>query len=215
MKYYAVRAGRAPGIYESWTECKEQTAGYPGAIFKSFTELEAAENYMQAGAVLRTPIKKDLPAAYIDGSFSKTAGRYSWGGYIDNAGHITIIQGTGSNPDYLPERNIAGELMGALQVMFKATQMGLKEINLYYDYAGIENWPAGSWRAKTPLTRYYAETVDLVSYDLQVNFIKVKGHTGIEGNEIADYLAKEAAGAHLLKRQEKALQDFRAKAYSL
>ena len=59
MKYYAVRAGRAPGIYESWTDCKEQTAGYPGAIFKSFTDREAAEQYMQAARVLRTPIKEN------------------------------------------------------------------------------------------------------------------------------------------------------------
>lgn len=215
MKYYAVRAGRAPGIYGSWTECKEQTAGYPGAIFKSFTDREAAEQYMQAARVLRTPIKKDLPAAYIDGSFNKAAGRYSWGGYIDNAGQITIIQGTGSNPEYLPERNIAGEVIGALQVMFKAQQMGLKEINLFFDYAGIENWPAGSWRAKTPLTEYYRQTVDLISDDIKVNYVKVKGHTGIEGNEIADYLAKEAAGAQLRKKDIKTLQEFRAKAYSL
>lgn len=41
-KYYVVWVGNAPGIYDSWEECKLQTANYPGAIFKSFDNLEAA-----------------------------------------------------------------------------------------------------------------------------------------------------------------------------
>ncbi|KAL0484187.1 ATP-dependent DNA helicase PIF1 [Acrasis kona] len=43
-KYYAVKAGRRPGIYYSWEECQAQVSGFPNAIFKSFeTEAEASE----------------------------------------------------------------------------------------------------------------------------------------------------------------------------
>lgn len=31
QKYYAVRAGVKPGVYLTWAECQEQTAGYRGA----------------------------------------------------------------------------------------------------------------------------------------------------------------------------------------
>jgi ribonuclease HI len=41
-KYYVVWEGYAPGIYDSWEECQQQTHGYPGAKFKSFSSLEAA-----------------------------------------------------------------------------------------------------------------------------------------------------------------------------
>ncbi|MBR6849825.1 MAG: RNase H1/viroplasmin domain-containing protein, partial [Lachnospiraceae bacterium] len=42
-KYYAVKVGLAPGIYQSWAECEAQVKGYPGALFKSFaSEAEAA-----------------------------------------------------------------------------------------------------------------------------------------------------------------------------
>lgn len=41
-KYYVVWVGNAPGIYDSWEECKLQTANYPGARFKSYDTLEAA-----------------------------------------------------------------------------------------------------------------------------------------------------------------------------
>ena len=33
-KYYAVRAGRTPGVYSTWTECQHQTAGFRGASCK-------------------------------------------------------------------------------------------------------------------------------------------------------------------------------------
>lgn len=35
-KFYAVRVGRVPGIYESWEECKINTHGFSGSVFKSF-----------------------------------------------------------------------------------------------------------------------------------------------------------------------------------
>ena len=47
---------------------------------------------------------------------------------------------------------------------------------------------------------------------LKVNFIHVDGHTGIEGNEIADLLAKEAAGVQLRKKDTAALEEFRDRA---
>ncbi|KAI8630867.1 hypothetical protein F5Y19DRAFT_37741 [Xylariaceae sp. FL1651] len=31
QKYYAVRSGNKPGVYLTWAECQEQTAGFRGA----------------------------------------------------------------------------------------------------------------------------------------------------------------------------------------
>jgi ribonuclease HI len=46
-KYYAVRIGREPGIYETWEECQAQTKGFPKAQFKSFELRSQAEDFMQ------------------------------------------------------------------------------------------------------------------------------------------------------------------------
>ena len=41
-KFYVVWNGGAPGIYDSWEECKLQINGYPNAKYKSFKTQEAA-----------------------------------------------------------------------------------------------------------------------------------------------------------------------------
>lgn len=41
-KFYVVWVGYAPGIYESWGECRAQVANYPGARYKSYDSVEEA-----------------------------------------------------------------------------------------------------------------------------------------------------------------------------
>ena len=47
VKYYAVRNGRVPGIYETWPECEAQVKGYPGAVYKSFKLRAEAEAFLE------------------------------------------------------------------------------------------------------------------------------------------------------------------------
>uniref|UniRef100_A0A6S8B204 Ribonuclease H n=1 Tax=Aplanochytrium stocchinoi TaxID=215587 RepID=A0A6S8B204_9STRA len=46
-KYYAVRKGRKPGIYLTWTECETQVKGFRGAQFKSFKTESDAHQYIR------------------------------------------------------------------------------------------------------------------------------------------------------------------------
>lgn len=207
MKFYAVKAGRVPGIYETWAECKEQIYQYSGAVFKGFETKEEAAAFLDDDN--REEINESLPYAYVDGSYKRDPARYGYGGYIVNGNQRHIIQGTGNSAAFLPDRNIAGEAVGALRILHEAIRLRIRELNLYFDYAGLEQWARGSWKAKTALSIYYRDMVDLLSDDIKVNFIHVKGHTGIEGNEIADYLAKEAVGAKLRKKDIAALEAFR------
>lgn len=47
LSFYAVRRGRQPGVYLSWDDCKAQTAGYSGAVYKKFKTLGEAQAFMQ------------------------------------------------------------------------------------------------------------------------------------------------------------------------
>lgn len=45
-KFYAVRIGKEPGIYHSWSECLDQVRGFPKAMFKSFATLCDAQKFV-------------------------------------------------------------------------------------------------------------------------------------------------------------------------
>lgn len=209
MKLYAVKEGRNPGIYETWEECKEQVHNYSGAVFKSFESKEEAERYLSTNQPQE--INDALPYAYIDGSYSKKNSCYGWGGYISSCGEIHIIQGKGNASDYLKYRNITGEVKGTLEVITMAISLGISEINLYFDYAGIEQWANQNWTCKNALSQFYQRYYLQMCSQVKINFCHVKGHTGVEGNEIADLLAKEAVGADLRKKDISLLQEFRKK----
>lgn len=46
-KFYAIRKGRKPGIYTSWSAAQPQVNGYSGAEYKSFTTRTAAQKFLQ------------------------------------------------------------------------------------------------------------------------------------------------------------------------
>lgn len=57
QKFYAVRAGIRPGIYHTWADCEKQTNGVPGAVFKSFSTQEDADNFLGGKISVRHPTK--------------------------------------------------------------------------------------------------------------------------------------------------------------
>ena len=53
-KFYAVAAGRKPGIYLTWPECERQVKGFSSARFKSFKTREEASAFVSGAAGTQT-----------------------------------------------------------------------------------------------------------------------------------------------------------------
>lgn len=207
-KVYAVRKGKKPGIYHSWNECKVMVDGYPGAIYKSFQTFEEAKAFLgDAGAAEKEADKavhegtsqngqEVLPAVYafVDGSFNSAMKRYGYGGFLVHDGEREILQGCGEDAEMASMRNVAGEVLGSMAAIRRAIELSLPELTIYYDYMGIEMWATGAWKRNKQGTIAYYDFIQSVNDKISLHFVKVKGHSGVEGNEEADRLARLAAG---------------------
>ncbi|MDO4166897.1 MAG: ribonuclease H family protein [Eubacteriales bacterium] len=219
-KYYAVKQGRTPGVYQTWAECKAQVDGYSGAVYKSFPTFPEALAFVtgvaQSGAVQgdggtqendrraepsRTVIaaesatrETDALIAYVDGSYHSVTKEFSYGVVILQGGKEYCFQEKLSDPSLAGMRNVAGEIKGAEAAMRYAVEHGHSKITIYHDYEGIARWCTGDWKANKPGTQAYKAYFDSICDQVQVSFIKVKGHSGDKYNDMADHLAKQALG---------------------
>ena len=212
-KFYAVRVGKVPGIYQTWGQAEEQVKGFSGAEYKAFSTLEEAERYISLkpddfiieedgidniNKEIQTVIdnlESGQVIAFVDGSYSPDADgkeKYGFGAVlITRESEVNLFRAY-VNIDYMDSRNVAGEIEGARQSILWAIENGKKEIIIYYDYEGIEKWATKEWRSNKKLTKEYSKFYDEKSKLIKVKFKHTKAHSGIVYNERADELAKRS-----------------------
>lgn len=200
-KTYAVRKGRKTGLFNTWPECQKQVIGFSGAEYKSFKTLQEAKDYMEG--LVEEEVRPDfltddsnpseqVIVAYVDGSYDVNTHQYGSGLVILWKGKKESFSFKGDIPELADMRNVAGEIIGAQKAMEFAVKNKAKKIIIYYDYEGIEKWCTGAWRAKKEGTKMYLEAYRKMSQELEIEFVKVRAHTGDKYNEEADILAKSA-----------------------
>ena len=218
-KYYAVKVGNTTGIFDNWDECKASVNGFPGALYKSFTNISDAYNYM--GWEMRqmslfdteednTPLSsstaitlkdegmpysdKKHAIAYVDGSFNNATGVFGYGVVMFYNGEETHLSGMGDDEELATMRNVAGEIAGSMEAMRFAIDHGCSEVIIYHDYEGIAKWPLGLWKANKKGTKDYKAYYEASKKSVKILFEKVKVNSGDKYNDMADLLAKKACG---------------------
>lgn len=132
--------------------------------------------------------------AYVDGCFNEDTKEYSYGIVFFFDGGEEHLSQKFNNPDTATMRNVAGEIEGAKRAMKFCLDNGIKSIDIFYDYEGIEKWCTGAWKANKLVTKEYRKYYNDIKDLLKITFIKVKSHSGDTYNDLADSLAKAAVG---------------------
>lgn len=192
-KYYAVKTGRETGIFESWAECEAQVKGFKGAIYKSFSTVDEAKQFL--GENTKKHLNQQGLIAYVDGSYNIKTKEYGYGCVlIDSNQVIGKYLGKGNHKDYVEMRNVAGEIAGSTMAVRYAIEHKYPLICIYYDYEGIEKWANKLWKANKEGTKAYAKFIEESRKYIDIEFVKVLAHSGDAFNEMADLLAKKAVG---------------------
>ena len=182
--YYVVKHGREVGMFYDWLECSEHVTGFPGAIYKGFQSLSAAEEYAKGPELIYSQLfetEEEVMAtigdneliAYVDGSSLGDGSKFSWAAVLFSKkfGKQTI-SGSSDDKKLIKYRNIAGELHSAVE--------------------SIE--ALDEWETNNPLTADYLKFSEKAQKAINCNFVKVIAHTNDVFNEEADILAKRELG---------------------
>ncbi|MEJ2643061.1 MAG: ribonuclease HI [Desulfosarcinaceae bacterium] len=221
-KYYAVAAGRRPGIYTQWfgsSGAKAQVDGYAGAVYKGFYTRADAQAFLDKPPQRHK--RRGSNRAKVNGSeangpkgLQKSSDGnqvivYTDGGATDNpgpGGYGVVIEAPGGpyelSAGYRCTTNNRMELTAAIVGLkwFKKPSNILLYTDSRYLVDGITKGWAKKWRANNWMRTKSepALNADLWKQLLEecerhrVEFRWVKGHAGISGNERCDQLSVEA-----------------------
>lgn len=195
MPFYAVAAGRKPGIYSTWEECKQQIDGFSGAKYKKFANQRDADAFVAGETPTVAPSK--YPVIYVDGcslgngSDEANAGIGVWFG-VDDPRNISESIGKGTNQ--------MSEILAAIRGLEATTgAIEIRTDSMYVINSVTKwrrNWEQNGWKT--------SQRTDVLNQDLfrrlfalvdqrQIVWTHVRGHQGELGNEGADALAHAAA----------------------
>ena len=196
-------------IVNTWAECLKYVKGVKGAKYKSFEDINDAEEFLlDVGNSLKkadNTYPEDDLHVYVDGSYNSSTEEYSYGMVaVQNEIVVDIESGAGKSDSARNIRQIAGELEGAIKGAQYALSIGESRVVIFHDYVGICYHATGFWERREESSKeYYRKMQELMKSGLEIIFVKVDSHTGDLFNELVDEKCKERLGINSDKTVEK------------
>ncbi len=207
-QFYAVKKGRAPGIYQTWDECKTQVDGFNGAVYKGFHSRAEAKKFLEQPESYQTHRESEIPkrdekiqvtgsgrvTIYTDGSSVRNPGRGGYAAVMLFEGQRKEVSG-----GFRLTTNNRMEMMAALtglSLLKRPCAVTIYTDSKYLHDAisngWIKRWLKNGWRTRedTPVANqdlWLPLWEQVQKHD--VKFEWVRGHAGNVENERCDELA--------------------------
>ncbi|TPR18234.1 ribonuclease H family protein [Apilactobacillus timberlakei] len=206
-KYYAVKKGRKPGIYQTWSDTQKQVNGFSGAQFKSFATKKEAQTFIKLDDSRKFNQSSEI-VIYTDGG-SRNHGN-KLGQHVksnDPAAWAYLINNSGkrysNSAGEFGATNNKMEVLGLVNALDYLIKMHLNNCNIdaildsKYVLNAINNkwiygWQRRGWRKSSGETiknkAEFIQLADLLPKFSNINFYWTKGHANDEGNNFVDHL---------------------------
>jgi ribonuclease HI len=157
-KFYVVWKGRQTGIFNTWEACAAQVSGFPGAEYKAFPSLAAAQAALAASYEdfkgkssasqnwLFAPTKPILPSLSVDAACSGSPGPVEYRGVDTETGRELFHQGP-----YAEGTNNIGEFLALVHAL-AWLEKHAQTMPIYSDSETALGWLRAR-RCKTNLAR--------------------------------------------------------------
>jgi len=200
-KYYVVKKGLQPGIYNTWLECKNNVLGIQGAIYKSFTDYDSAIDFYNDKESSRE-LDSDSLHIFTDGSLKNSINRYAYLiPQLDIEFSMTLENSTNNRNEFM------AILDSLILVDTYSYYIGYKKVLIVSDseycIKSITEYSKKWFDSALNIIDNTKKNLDLVKSILEsiakipipVEFIKVKSHTNNNDslskyNAIVDRLAQ-------------------------
>lgn len=137
---------------------------------------------------------------YTDGGCRKNPGIGAWATYIELDDHTKYLIGKGLSETTNNQMELTAPIEGLL--LLEKLNLTSQPIRIYCDSkyvidcvtTWIEKWIKNNWRtaSKEPVkNKELVQKLHALIQDKNIEFEWVKGHNGIEGNEICDQTAND------------------------
>lgn len=201
-KFYVVWAGKEPGIYDSWEDCRRQVEGAKGAKYKAFPSVEEAKkafagnpaDYLQAKPKPMDPIldalygKPVVPSIAVDGACSGKTRDAEYQGVDVETGVAFFRKGP-----FADGTNNVMEFLAIVHALAYCRQQKL-DIPVYSDSANAIKWvkqkKAATKLERTPRNAVLFELIRRAESWLQTNTYPnplLKWETKVWGEIPADF----------------------------
>jgi ribonuclease HI len=170
QKFYVVWKGRQTGIFTSWQECAAAVKGYPGAQYKAFDSLQAAEaawsgpysDHMRKQARSPKQLSRNqrpiLPSVSVDAACDGSPGWLEYRGVDTETGRRTFHAGP-----YRDGTNNVGEFL-AIVAGLCWLERNSRQMPVYSDSVIAIGWVrAGKCRTSLAHTGHNEELFALIA----------------------------------------------------